>query len=310
MALRLPDFIIGGAPKCATTSLHNVLAEHDEIGMPPGELHFFDADDPVLHADFFLIERGRLVSYDCDVMEGPFFAAYADRFRPFQQARFIGEDSTHYLLSEVAPSRIRRMLPDVKLIFMLRDPVERAYSQYWFMVTQGRLTVSFERALLAEPRIVTGSSYARNLERYFDLFGRDRVQVILFEDFIRDTKLTVDSVTDYLGASRFNELPDRERWSNRTPFPRVPSMEFLLNRLRRPLTEGRYSDHLKARGLGAGARMLADRAVRRFRLSTERPPPMRDTTREFLIRHLSERNQGLSELLQRDLSRVWPGFTG
>ena len=309
--LRLPDFIIGGAAKCATTSLHAVLADHEQIGMPPGELHFFDADDPVTHANFFIINRGRLIGYDCDSAEGPLFAAYAERFRPYQESRFIGEDSTAYLLSsDVAASRIKRMLPDVKLIFMLRDPVSRAYSQYWFMVNQGRATVSFERALITYPRLVLSSTYARHLERYFNLFGRDQVKVILFEDFVRDPKATVDSVTDFLGASRFNSLPKQESWSNRTYYPRFPPLEFLLNHVRMRLTGGRYRDHLGARGLGVSVGMLADKAVRRLKLRVEHTPQMLSTTREFLARHMSERNRGLSELLQRDLSKLWDGFTG
>jgi hypothetical protein len=288
-----------------------VLADHEEIGMPPGELHFFDADDPVAHANFFIINRNQLISYDCDSVEDPLFAAYAERFRPFQTSRFIGEDSTAYLLSsDVSASRIKRMLPDVKLIFMLRDPVSRAYSQYWFMVDQGSATVSFERALITHPRLVLASTYARHLERYFNLFARDQVKVILFEDFVREPKATVDSVTDFLGASRFDNLPEQESWSNRTYYPRVPPMELLLNHVRRRLIGGRYRDHLGARGLGVSVRMLADKVVRRLKLRVESPPPMLSTTKEFLARHMSERNRGLSELLQRDLSKVWDGFTG
>lgn len=309
--LRLPDFIIGGAAKCATTSLHKVLADHEQIGMPPGELHFFDADDPVAHANFFIINHGRLIGYDFNSAEGPLFTAYAERFRQFQASPFIGEDSTAYLLSsDVAASRIKRMLPNVKLIFMLRDPVSRAYSQYWFMVDQGTATVSFERALVTYPRLVLGSTYARHLERYFNLFGRDQIKVILFEDFVRDPKATVDSVTDFLGASRFNSLPTQESWSNRTYYPKFPPAELLLNHVRKRLIGGRYRDHLGARGLGMSVGMLADKAVRRFRLRAESSPPMLGTTREFLARHMSERNRGLSELLQRDLSTMWHGFTG
>jgi hypothetical protein len=306
--VRLPDFIIGGAPKCATSSLHDVLAAHDEIGIPAGELHFFDADDPVAHPDFFSLDGQGLVSYDCEP-EGPLFAAYAERFRNLQDARFIGEDSTAYIFSDVAPDRIKRMLPGVKLIFMLRDPVTRAYSQYWHMVNHGRTNLSFEWALLAHPRLVLASTYARHLECYFDLFGREQVKVILFEDFVRDPRATVDSVTDYLGASRFNELPEEGRWSNRTYYPRIPSMQLMLNRVRMRLIAGRYRDHLGSRGEGMDLGMATDRFLRRLRLLGEKAPPMRPSTREFLTDHLSERNRGLSDLLQRDLSQVWQGFT-
>jgi Sulfotransferase family len=306
--MRLPDFIIGGAPKCATFSLHNVLAAHDDIGIPDGEIHFFDADDPITHPDFFFFNRRGLVPYEY-APEGPLFDAYAQHFHDFQGARFIGEDSTAYIFSDVAPTRIKQMLPNVKLIFMLRDPVRRAYSQYWHMVNHGRTNLSFERALTAYPRIVLASTYAPRLERYFQLFGRDQVKVVLFEDFVSDPRAAVDSVTDYLGAPRFDTLPLRESWSNRTYYPRIPSMQLLLNRVRMRLIAGRYRDHLGSRGQGAGPGMVADRLVRRFRLLGHRAPPMLPATHEFLTRHMSERNLGLSAILQRDLSQVWHGFT-
>ena len=306
--MRLPDFIIGGAPKCATFSLHNVLAAHEEIGIPDGEVHFFDADDPVTHPDFFFFSRRGLVAYDCEA-EGTLLAAYAERFRDFQDARFIGEDSTAYIFSDVAPPRIKALLPHAKLIFMLRDPVTRAYSQYWHMVNHGRTNLSFERALVAHPRIVLASTYAPRLERYFQLFGRDQVKVVLFEDFVSDPRAAVDSVTDYLGARRFDALPQRESWSNRTYYPRLPSMQLLLNRVRMRLIAGRYRDHLGSRGRGVSPGMVADRLVRRLRIVGEKAPPMLPATREFLTRHMSERNLALSELLQRDLSQVWHGFT-
>jgi hypothetical protein len=305
--LRLPDFIIGGAPKCATSSLHFILAQHEEIGIPDPELHFFDADDPVTHPDFFRIDRRRLVAPDNDATDGPLFRRYSEHFRPFQDARFIGEDSTTYLMSEVAAARIKRMLPDAKLVFMLRDPVARAWSQYWHLVRSGRAAVSFERALSAHPAIVLGSTYARSLSRYFELFGRDRVKVALFEDLTGDTRSTVDSVTDFIGAQRFGAgLIDT--WFNRTAYPLVPNMELLLNRVRRHLVKGRYRRHLG--GSGGRLGMLADRAVQSLVPTTTRAPRMAESTRAYLTRHLSQRNLGLSKLLDRDLSEVWKGFTG
>jgi hypothetical protein len=307
--VRLPDFIIGGAPKCATTSLHYILAEHEEIGIPRAELHFFDADDPITHPDFFFTHRGHLVTFDCEAPSGSFFAGYAEHFRPFLDTPYVGEDSTTYIFSEVAPARIKKMLPGVKLIFMLRDPVARAYSQYWHLVNSGRAVVSFERALTAHPSIVLGSTYLRHLGRYFELFGRDRIQVLLFEDFIRDPIITVDSVTDFIGARRFG-CADSTLWSNRTHYPAFPSLQIILNRLRRPIIQKRYRSHLTTHPQRYGFGVLGNKVLRRLAGRSARRPAMRPTTREFLARHLSERNRGLSDLLNRDLPRVWEGFTG
>lgn len=307
--VRLPDFIIGGAPKCATTSLHHILAEHEEIGMPAGEFGFFDADDPITHPDFFFVHGGDLVAQDCESADG-LFLRYAERFRPFQDARFIGEDSTTYLSSPVAAARIKRALPDVKLIFMLRDPVERTYSQYWHMVNSGRAAVSFERALTVHPNLVLGSTYRPQLDQYLKHFRRDQMKIVLFEDFVRDRDATVDGVTEFIGAARMDQRHCR-KWSNRTPYPAFPRLLLLANRIRSRLMRERYRHHLGVRyGRLGDAGWLAGRAIRRIVPNIDHPPPIREPTRAYLVRHLSERNRGLSELLGRDFSLVWKGFTG
>ena len=134
--VRLPDFIIGGAPKCGTTSLHFILAQNPAVGIPEDEVHFFDADDPIGHPDFLFGRPGGLDWYDPCPGNVESLAWYASRFADFTDKPMIGEDSTIYLQSEVAAARIAETLPEVRLIFMLRDPVKRAYSQYWHLVTR------------------------------------------------------------------------------------------------------------------------------------------------------------------------------
>lgn len=159
--VRLPDFIIGGAPKCGTTSLHFILARHPLVGIPDDEVHFFDADDPVGHPDFLFERRGGLEWYDPRPDHPEAMAWYASRFAELSDRPVIGEDSTIYLQSEVAPARIDALLPDVRLVFMLRDPVKRAYSQYWHLVTRGGPPVRSRRRCHAIPR----SSWARPMHR-------------------------------------------------------------------------------------------------------------------------------------------------
>ncbi len=109
MTDRYPDFIIGGAPKCGTTSLHFILDQHPKIGLPEDEIHYFDADDPITHPDFFHDKDGELVYYDNSQENTAFLSAYAARFAPFQDLHLIGEDSTTYLFSQVAPHRIKAL---------------------------------------------------------------------------------------------------------------------------------------------------------------------------------------------------------
>ncbi|MEL6524037.1 MAG: sulfotransferase, partial [Pseudomonadota bacterium] len=218
---RFPDFIIGGAPKCGTTSIHFILKQHPEIGIPDEEIHFFDADDPVSHPDFLFTKGPKLEWFDPRPSATDSVQWYASRFTPHAEAKLIGEDSTTYLFSNVAPARIKAMLPDVRLVFMLRDPVKRAYSQYWHMIRSSRATCSFEQAIIEHPSIMLGSTYTPNLERYLKVFGQGQVKIAVFEDFLADQQGFMDDMTSYLGASQMS-LDTAETWFNRTFYPSNP----------------------------------------------------------------------------------------
>ncbi|WP_372574002.1 sulfotransferase family protein [Ruegeria jejuensis] len=314
MANRFPDFIIGGAPKCGTTSLHFILNQHPAIGLPDEEIHYFDADDPVTHPDFFFHKDGELIHYDNRAENGELLSHYAACFAPFADLPLVGEDSTTYLFSEVAPVRIRDRLPEVRLVFMLRNPVARAYSQYWHMVKSGRTICTFEQAIHTHLAIILGSTYLPHLKRYYDIFGSDRVKVVLFEDFIANNQAAIDGVTDFLGTSRM-EVRDEASWFNKTYYPTSLTGQLALNRVGRKVVAWRYGNHLGSRrGPGVGLRQklhhLWFTRVNKILLKAERPPPMRESTRDYLSDHLSRRNDGLSELLGRDLAALWPGFDG
>ncbi|MEM6547588.1 MAG: sulfotransferase [Pseudomonadota bacterium] len=311
---RFPDFIIGGAPKCGTTSLHFVLGQHADIGLPDEEIHYFDADDPITHPDFFFVKNGALIHYDNTAGSTEFRAQYADSFSHVSGAQWVGEDSTTYLFSEVAPVRIKAMLPEVKLIFMLRDPVARAYSQYWHLVRTARIACTFEKAITAHPSIMLGSTYLPHLQRFQTLFPPEQIKVLLFEDFTANTQGSVDAVTDYLGAPRM-AVSEEKSWFNKTVYPTSLDAQLALNRIGRQIVAMRYANHLGSR-FGARAR-LARRLhylwfahANRLFLRSEKKPAMRGETRAFLTEHFSRRNQGLSRFLGRDLSKVWKGFDG
>lgn len=306
-----PDFIIGGAPKCGTTSLHKILDAHPKVWIAQNEVYFHDADDPIAHADFLRCAGPDLVWRDPD--DAALTAWYAARFRDAPPGALIGEDSTTYLMSVVAPHRIAADT-DVKVIFMLRDPVRRAVSQYWHLLRSGRTHLPLEKALSAEPSILQGSTYAPQLARFFDLLGRERVHVGLFEEFNAKRQATVDGVTTFLGLPPMS-MDAVETWHNRTRYPRSVATLQRLNRIGRPLVRHRYAQHFG--GAPSLPSRLALRAYRRWHrfiahhVLTEDTPPgeMRQSTRTYLSRHLSARNAGLSALLGRDLGALWPGFS-
>jgi len=313
-ATRLPDFIIGGAPKCGTTSLHFILGQSPGIGIPDNEIHYFDADDPIAHPDFLNAQGSELKWFDTRPDHTENFEWYASRFAAFQDKMLIGEDSTTYLFSPVAARRIKALLPDVRLIFLLRDPVKRAYSQYWHLICSGRLSCSFEKALSQHSSIMLGSTYAPHIAQYFGVFGRENVHVSLFEDFLADKQAFLDRITAHIGAPDM-DVTALQTWFNRTYYPILPTAQQWLNKVGSRIVAGRYRNHM-GQETGTAEKIRSKMHYHWFRrinpilLRAEKPPPMRPETAAYLTHHLSDRNVGLSDLLDRDLSAVWPGFRG
>lgn len=310
-----PDFIIGGAPKCGTTTLHFILDQHPDISLPWREVAYFDADDPITHNDFFRTSDGKLSWFnpDADLTENatPEARYYTSRFAEFGSSKLVGEDSTTYIFSNVAARRIRKHLPDVKLVFMLRNPVKRAYSQYWHLMNSARTTLSFEQALARVGNIVLGSTYTSNLQAYFDLFPREQIKVVLFEEFIEDLQVGIDDVTEHIGAAHF-EIDPENSWFNKTLYTKHVGTQRFLNNIARPFVAGRYRTHMK----DEAEHTFLDRVNNKLHdgffnhvypkfLNQARPPAMNEGTREFLEHHMTARNQGLSDLLERDVSGVW-----
>lgn len=168
----LPTFIIAGAMRCGTTSLNGYLREHpDVVTSQPKEVHFFD-----LHFD-----------------EG--LDWYRSHFPDTAGTTAVGEATPDYLYHPLAVARIAAEMPDVKLIVLLRNPIDRAHSHYWHNRSRGRENLDFDAALEAEPvRIAIGGEqrrifsyadkgrYVAQLERVYASVAPERVLVRTFDE--------------------------------------------------------------------------------------------------------------------------------
>lgn len=311
--LRGPDFIIGGAPKCGTTSLHFILNQHPEIALPTDEVNYFDADDPLNWPDFFDMRGGELHWLDVSDKGQAAREWYRSVYAPLAGHRLLGEDSTRYLFSPIVAQRVRDRLPDARIIFMLRDPVKRAYSQYWHDMKMMRVTAPFERALATMPQIVAGSTYAPHLRHWFEVLGRERVLVLLLEDFQRDNQGVMDRVADFIGVPRF-DLAGYDQWFNRTYYPVSPTAQRAINWLAgRHVARLRYRTHM-VRQFGRreywSNKIYQNwfHRVNPLLFRSESCPPINPRTAAYLAAHLKERNDGLDDLLGRDLAAVWPSW--
>jgi len=178
-----PTFIIAGAPRSGTTWLYELLDRHPDVFMakpPRPEPKFFLVDE--------LYARGIEHYYDTWFADAATYAA-------------AGEKSTNYLESSTAAERIHAQLPQVKLVFILREPAQRAYSNWMWSVMNGMETGDFETALAKEderdrnvtPRLkyarphayFSRGLYATLLRPYLNLFPRQQVLCLKFDDIIR-----------------------------------------------------------------------------------------------------------------------------
>jgi hypothetical protein len=250
MKQRGPDFIIGGAPRSGTTWLYEVLARHPRVYMArpvKPEPKFFLVDE--------LYERG--------------LAHYARWFEGASPEQLAGEKSTNYLESAIAAQRIHAHFPRVKLIFILRDPVERAYSNYLWTRMNGLETEEFGVALSLEAERSRGLApelrfarpfsyfarglYADLLQAYLDRFPREQVLVLRFEDIHDDRSTLIAALADFLGIDLRPEHAAETGVINASEKGGEPGMPL---EARRRLTEAYAEPNLRlARLLGNGFRL-------------------------------------------------------
>ncbi len=315
-----PHFIVVGAAKSGTSTLHSILDAHPDVFIPSREIFFFDIDDPIQHPDFAPAD-GTVRDFDADFAS--YEAWYARFFKGAKPGQLRGEDSTSYLSSSVAPERIARLCPDPKVIALIRDPVARAYSHYWHDVSRGRCSRSFEEVTRDRSSLVVQRGcYREQLQRYHNALGPDRVRVLVFEEFANNLAQVSSEVCGFLGlAPPPASALARERY-NVARVPRNLEARLWLNRTVPFLVKKSYRGLLPEPGRGAGllpgpwrARLWnsslaghANHLLDTFR-SRRAYPPMAPSTRASLTQHYAQVNLGLDTLIGRnDLARWWPSW--
>jgi hypothetical protein len=193
----LPDFIIGGAPRCGTTYLYRQMREHPEICMSASDepTYFVKAPPP---AGIRKILRVRTGGY---YHRG--WSWYEAQFAHCPPGRVLGEASVLYLHSPESAGLIKATAPNVRMIFQLRDPVDRIVSQYLRDLRRRRLPPLEEMVASGHERLrgwVSASSYSRHLERWYTTFPREQILVLFLEDLRRNALDNVSRVFEFIGV--------------------------------------------------------------------------------------------------------------
>ena len=315
-AADLPDFLIIGAMKAGTSSMHHLLGSHPGVFIPDGEIFFFDLDELECHHDFPVGADGEWIDRDFEKNFEEYLPWYRSFFEEAPGDALVGEDSTTYAVSKLAPERISEVLGDVKLIHMMRHPADRAYSHYWHLLRTGRATKTFEDRLRTAPHgFMKYGYYRENLERYLEYFDRSQLKCVVFERFVERTQTVVDEVCDHLGVDAAVDVAEAESHQNRAKIPKMRGLKRYLNDVDPTREEFRYNSHLPGgpdkSSAGPGPIRQLRRAVHGVlddvtMIGADRSyPPMEEATRQYLTSEFKRHNRGLSSLVGRDLSEWW-----
>ena len=187
-----PNFFIVGAPRAGTTTLYDFLKRTKGVCMSSKkEPHYFSNINPSFLYPIPIRNKKK----------------YLSLFKISGKDKAIGEASTSYLVDPESACLIHKTISNAKIIIILRNPVERAFSHYLLRISGGKV-FSFSEAIKEslssnanyyQSIITKGSLYFEAVKRYYDIFGENQVKILIFEEFIKNTKNIVKDVLDFLG---------------------------------------------------------------------------------------------------------------
>ncbi len=177
----LPTFIGIGPGRTGTSMLYELLLEHPEVSLANG----------TKETSFFTFEYHKGINW------------YQNFFRSSTNAKAIGEISTSYFYDERAPERICEILPKARLFTCLRDPYERLHSVYIYRKRSKQIPhdMPLEKALSIYPDLIYDNCYYTHLNRYFSLFPKEQICVLLYDDLVATPQHFVQKLLSFIGAN-------------------------------------------------------------------------------------------------------------
>ncbi len=308
--MKEPNFFVVGAGKTGTTSLHGYLNQHPEIYMSPVKEPCFFADEirgETISSGFRSHLRRQTRLLDKVLNDGepvkPLgwitqnWDDYLRLFRNVHGETAIGESSAAYLWSPTAAANIHARFPNARIVMILRDPAERAFSQYLHQVAAGltrdRFRDHIERSMrdphehlsIYYPFLEAGL-YAEQVERFLALFQRERMRIYWYEEAWRNPPGLLRNLFEFLEVNPAFE-PDTTRKSLQRRRPRFASAHYYLKKFNlTALIPTSMRAPLKSVAFVSGSAIKIDPA-----------------DRKFLIHYYAADIQRLSKILDRDLSR-------
>lgn len=178
MSETIPNFVVAGASKAGTEWLRVALREHPDIWMPPG----LDT------LDFFSRRYDRGAAW------------YRSAFAGHKDERAVGEKSSSYIIIEEAAERLAQWNPDLKIVLVLRQPIDRAYSHYCMWLRGGLVTGDVDAELSVDSPLVSEGFYYRHIERFRKYFPQHQMKIMLYDDLRADAGMFLANIYSFLGV--------------------------------------------------------------------------------------------------------------
>lgn len=213
---KLPDFIIIGAGKCGTTSLYDYFSQHPEVYLCPKKETYFFVNEPV---------RSKLKPWGAitDIED------YASLFKDAPSDKVVGEISTTYYMYPDAAKLIGDRLPNVKIIAILRNPADRAFSDYQMHVRNGNEKLDFSRVITNKDKYIKQGFYYRELMPFYQVFSESNIKILLFDDLCQDPNNFMRDLYKFIGIDPdFNT--DTARKSREGGMPKNKAINTVLTK--------------------------------------------------------------------------------
>ncbi|MFN0114160.1 MAG: sulfotransferase family protein [Paracoccaceae bacterium] len=293
----MPDFLVIGAARAGTTAIHSFLRKSPRIFMPAGkEPNFFAFEGEALSV------KGPGAEFINNSITT--LPAYNGLFAGAASGQLLGEASPLYLYVPKAPERIRHHVPDVRMVAVLRNPVDQAWSHFMYATKFRIETVEdFAKALaLEEERLAEGwqplfgysrfPRYAEQLERYFRLFPREQILIRTYDDFLADPARLMADILTHIGADA-SFRPDMEAGINAGGRPKSKVFQDFLMKSN-PIT--------RAIGLVVPREVRWRIRDRLARINMKKDEAMPADAKAILLDRLGPEIRRLEPMIGRDLS--------
>lgn len=211
---KLPDFMIIGAGKCGTTSLFNYLNQHPQIYLCSQKETYYFIPEP---------NRSNLKQWGaiCD------FDSYQSLFKDAPEKNIVGEISTVYYKNPNSAQLIYEVLPEVKILAILRDPAHRAFSNYQMYVRNGNEKQSFRKIIEPNHRYIKPGFYYKELIRYYEIFPAEQIKILFYEDLCKQPVEFIQDIFSFIGVD-YSFVPDMSKKGRQGGLPKNMAVNSLL----------------------------------------------------------------------------------